>query len=31
MNLLKGKSGERGSVMSESESDRQCDVRVMGE
>ena len=29
MNLLRGKSSERGSVVSESE--RQCGVRVMGE
>ena len=31
MNLLRGKSSERGSVVSESESERQCGVRVMGE
>ena len=29
MNLLRGKSSERGNVVSESE--RQCGVRVMGE
>ena len=29
INLLRGKSSERGSVMSESE--RQCGVEVMGE
>ena len=29
MNLLRGRSSERGNVVSESE--RQCGVRVMGE
>ena len=31
MNLLRGKSSKRGNVVSESESERQRGVRVMGE
>ena len=31
MKLLRGKSSERGSVVSVSESERQCGVRVMSE